>query len=141
MKYLLWFAMNMTQWLTLFIQRQVIHKAAYSSFEIWKRRYPEWYTTLFDSYFLTVYVVLKLYDYANQQRQLSAEELVMLWSDQLQSSSNKHQDHVAQMMPAAIDFLYLFETELAHHWALMEPYSSLQSNAVGPMFPIISEAS
>lgn len=83
----------------------------------------------------------RLRDSVNQNSQLNAEELATLWSDQLRLSADNRQSYITRIMPAVIDFVYLFETELAHHKSWMEPHLTAQSNAVGPMFSIMSEAS
>lgn len=86
-------------------------RALYSAHLIWSKRYPEWSAAFFDAHFLRTRVIPLLVACQNELATVDPVILAQAWADQFPGAENRHPWLIAELTPAAADFLQFVVAE------------------------------
>jgi hypothetical protein len=98
-------------WLSEQRRLRTVEGAALAAHHIWVQHYPAWQSAFFDKHFLEWRVIPRL---QQNPYALSATHLAELWADQFAADHVPDSAEMQELQRAAIDYLYLYSTELAY---------------------------
>jgi hypothetical protein len=86
-------------------------RALHSAHLIWSKRYPEWSAAFFDAHFLRTRVIPLLVACQDELATVDPVILAQAWADQFPGAENRHPRLIAELTPAAADFLQFVVAE------------------------------